>query len=297
MNGYEFLTALRASAYNGIPVIVTTGNDGAENESHALELGAWDFVSKPYHPAILCTRLRNGIARSELTALEQLRYLSQYDKLTGLYNKPTFFEAVHQMIELHPKKQYAFIRFDIDRFSLVNNYYGTDAGDALLRYTAECLSKYSARRGNTVYGHIEGDVFALCFPYTTKDEVEQVVYDTQQDFKKYPLDFDIVIAYGICLIDDNTLPAHMFLDRATLAAKQVKGNYVNCLAYYEPQMQNMLEAEQEIINEMTTALEQGQFCVYFQPKYGLQTNRPKGAEALVRWIHPTKGIRQVFVKQ
>ena len=71
MNGYEFLEAVRdIPKYANIPIIVATGNGDNENEIKALELGAWDFASKPYNPTILRFRLKNAIERSQMAAFE-----------------------------------------------------------------------------------------------------------------------------------------------------------------------------------------------------------------------------------
>ncbi|MEG2208195.1 MAG: response regulator, partial [Clostridia bacterium] len=94
MDGFTFLETLRNdAAFQNLPVIVTTGNNDHENERKALSLGAWDFVSKPYDPEIIRFRLRNTIDRSQLAALQQLKYLAEFDALTGIYNKSMFFRA------------------------------------------------------------------------------------------------------------------------------------------------------------------------------------------------------------
>ncbi|MEG1800793.1 MAG: EAL domain-containing protein, partial [Oscillospiraceae bacterium] len=79
-------------------------------------------------------------------------------------------------------------------------------------------------------------------------------------------------------------------NRATLAAKTCKGNYVDFYAYYTESMSSALASEQAITNEMNFALENGQFQIYLQPQYNIHTNSPCGAEALVRWFHPQKGM-------
>ncbi|MEG1777956.1 MAG: EAL domain-containing protein, partial [Angelakisella sp.] len=92
------------------------------------------------------------------------------------------------------------------------------------------------------------------------------------------------------VIGDNSISVEEMYNRATLAAKTCKGNYVEFFAYYNDSMSAALLAEQEITNEMNFALENGQFDIYLQPQYNIHTNTPCGAEALVRWIHPRKGI-------
>ncbi|MEG1814184.1 MAG: hypothetical protein RR337_12915, partial [Clostridia bacterium] len=83
----------KSNSYGNLPIVVTTGSDNHDHERRALSLGAWDFVSKPYDAQVILFRLKNAIARSQLTALKELKYLADYDALTGIYNKTKFFDA------------------------------------------------------------------------------------------------------------------------------------------------------------------------------------------------------------
>jgi EAL domain-containing protein (putative c-di-GMP-specific phosphodiesterase class I) len=119
--------------------------------------------------------------------------------------------------------------------------------------------------------------------------VEFVDY-VRDELKKYPLDFDILPTFGVYVITNRLLPVSSMLDKANLAAKEIKGNYLSGYAYYTEEMGRRLLIEQELINDMNEALETGQFIVYIQPKYRLDSEEPSGAEALVRWKHPEKGL-------
>lgn len=290
MNGYQLLSALKNTLFTDIPVIVTTGNSCQINESKAFDLGAWDFVSKPYNANILKSRLKNAIVRSETSAFEQLKYLAEYDALTDIFNKAKFFQATREMLDISSSKQFAFVRFDIARFSLINSFYGTDVGDQLLIFIANELRKLSEIYTELTYGRIEADVFSFCIPYIDKKKLMRVIETLKINFKLYPIDFDIVATYGIYIAKDLSIPVYKMHDFANLASKSVKGNYINNCAFYNSKMSHALETEQEIINEMNDALSNEQFIIYLQPKYDLRTNMPAGAEALVRWQHPTKGL-------
>ena len=85
---------------------------------------------------------------------------------------------------------------------------------------------------------------------------------------------DIVPNFGVYFLDDLTLSPGVMLDRATLAAKECKGNYIDTVGVFKPEMSMRLEKEQEIVNEMVQALQEEQFIVYLQPKYSLETNAP-----------------------
>lgn len=124
IDGYELLTLIHHNLLlKNIPIVVITENDDIENEIKALECCTWDFVTKPYNPDIIRFRLNNVITRSQLTAFKQLQYISEYDSLTGVYNKKKFFEITHQMLISNPNKDFAFVRLDIDRFKLINTFF------------------------------------------------------------------------------------------------------------------------------------------------------------------------------
>lgn len=290
LDGFGFLRAIQAhEEYRNIPIIVATGNGSHESEMDALKLGAWDFITKPYNGEIIKFRLRNAIERSQLSAFNQLKYLAEFDTLTGIYNKTKFFQMTRRMLDIHPEGQFAFIRLDIDRFQLVNSFFGTAEGDRLLCYLAGSLTRADCGDFYT-YGRMEADVFAVCFSYVSREAVLGLLETYKELIKSYNRSFEIVPIFGVYFLDDLSLPISEMLDRATLAAKTCKGSYTNTVAVYQEEFSRKLEREQEIINEMTGALEKKQFCVYLQPKYSLLTNMPAGAEALVRWQHPVRGM-------
>ncbi|MEG1863366.1 MAG: EAL domain-containing protein, partial [Oscillospiraceae bacterium] len=291
LDGYGFLQKKSTMPeFDDIPVIVTTSENAPENEISTLKSGAWDFVSKPYHPDIIKARLDNVIARSQLSAFEQLKYLAEYDTLTGIFNKTKLFSQTEKILELNKDTKFMAMRFDINRFGLVNSFYGFEKGDSLLKYLANCFTSYLQKYPVCVYGRIEGDVFGVCIPYTGQEVIDEIIENSKQAVKAFNLDFDMVITFGIYIIEDHSMPAHLIFDRATLASKECKGNYVNSYAIFNREMQQKIEAEQEITNEMNEALLNGQFVVYYQPKYDLKSGNIAGSEALVRWLHPIKGL-------
>lgn len=291
MDGYAFLTDTHCDpAYHDLPIIVSTGNRDSENEREALKLGAWDFVSKPYDPEILKFRLKNAIERSQLTAFHQLKYLAEYDPLTGIYNKTKFFEVTRTMLDASHQESFVFLRLDIDRFQLVNSYFGSAEGDKLLKHFAKILIDLMDQQIIGTYGRVEADIFACCIPYGGRDTVEALISRCKESLRSFSRDFNLVPSCGAYAIPDNSEEISLMLGKAGLASKQVKGNYLKDCAFYTTKMSQTIEIEQEITNEMADALANGEFQIYLQPKYNLSTNCPEGAEALVRWMHPSKGV-------
>ena len=178
--------------------------------------------------------------------------------------------------------KFTFIRLDIERFKMINNFYGVEAGDRLLVYISGLIETYWQDVENCVFGRIDGDVFGICFPRDEKKLNGFILY-IKRELKKYKAAYYLETAMGIYDILDNNLDVRNIIARATLAAKQCKGQYMIHEARYTEELRAKIIREQNIINEMEHALETGEFVVYFQPKYELDHCRPSGAEALVRW--------------
>ena len=283
MDGFQFMNEFRKhKEYNNIPVIVATSNDDWHFEQKCLEAGVWDFVMKPYNPVLLQFRIKNAIEKSRMI-------MSERDPITGLYSKLMFYQSVRKMLTDETGETFAFVRFDIDRFKMINNFYGIREGDNVLRSIAAELRRISKKYEKFVYGRLENDIFAVCMPYE-EDNIELLANALQLNLKKLNKDYNIKVSCGVYVINDYNMDVSEMYDRALLAAKSCKGKFVQNIAYYDESMIENMRQEQFIINEVNRALEEEQFEVYLQPKIDLVTDRSYGAEALVRWRHPDKGM-------
>ena len=179
----------------------------------------------------------------------QFEYLTDYDSLTGIYNKAKFFHETNKMIKANIQRKFVMIRFDIDRFQLINSFYGMEEGDRLLCYLAKSL-QFNEEEDLFCYGRMEGDIFALCFAYSDEEYVLTCIENAKERVKAYNRNFDIVPIYGIYFIDDLTLPVNKILDRATLVAQSCKGNFIDTIGIYKVDMSLRLERHQEIYTDM-----------------------------------------------
>lgn len=292
MDGYEFMEhAQKVEAYRNIPILVATADDGPDVENQCLQLGAWDFVRKPFNPNTVRLRLRNIIDRSRLHLLEQMRYMGDHDALTGLYNREKFFSVSRQMLDNFPQEQFVFIRLDLERFRLVNTFYGEEEGNRLLQFLADCLREMCANvpEEQCTYGRMEADVFCICRPHE-ENVIENLIKQCRQRLRVYAKSYYVEPVFGLYVIEDPHLNVETMYARACMAAEQCKNQYHSKFAYYTSSLSASAYQEQWIRNEMETALQERQFLVYYQPKYELKTDLPCGAEALVRWQHPTRGL-------
>ncbi len=279
MDGFAFMQEIKKDeGAKNIPIIVTTVETDFETEKKCLEYGVWDFIPKTFHPEITRFRVLNTIKRSKAHSLE-------HDTLTGLHNMQKFFQNTKDMLELHPDIKFTILRVDIERFKMINNYYGDKEGDRLIIYLARVVENFAEHIENCTFGRINADIFAICLP-TDAPQIKEFGAQIKKSLKEYHADYYLQAAIGIYDIEDNSMDMRRIVDCATIAAKQCKGQYMVHEAKYTPEIGAKLIREQNIINEMDHALETEEFVVYFQPKYELVNYRPYGAEALVRWQKP-----------
>jgi diguanylate cyclase (GGDEF)-like protein len=283
MDGFQFMDEfVQHQEYVNVPVIVATSNEDWHSEQKCLESGVWDFVMKPYNPVLLKVRIKNAIDKSRMIMAER-------DTVTGLYTKFKFYQEVRNVLAEVNGETFAFVRLDIDRFKMINNFYGIKEGDNLLKSIARELKRVSTAFDHFVYGRLENDVFGVCMPYK-EENIDLVMNALQINMKKVNKDYNIKVSCGVYIIDDYNIDVSEMYDRAFLAAKNCKGDFSKNIAYFDDSMIENMRQEQYIINEVNRALEDEQFEVYLQPKINLVTDLSYGAEALVRWKHPEKGM-------
>lgn len=280
MDGFQFLEEYRKiEEYRYIPVIVSTTNDDSDNECRCLELGAWDFIPKEFHREIIRFRVRNAIEKSKVRFLE-------YDSLTGVYSQLKFYQMTRDMLDRGAGQQFAFIHFDIDRFRMINAFYGSREGDRLIGIVANAIRGAMEEYGKGTFGRISGDIFGICMPYDSSDDIYRILNRVRGEIKKHQVHYYLETCSGIYLIEDRDMDVAIMHDNAALAAAQCKDQYMVHDVLYTKELSDRLIQEQHIIDEMDIALEEEQFIVYFQPKYDLENMSPHGAEALVRWQRP-----------
>ena len=286
MDGYTFLARVKKEpAYASIPVIVTTQSDSEEDEITALSNGATDFVTKPYRPQVILHRVASIISLRETAAMVNQ---FQHDRLTGLYSKEFFLRRVREIVLQHPERQYDIVSSDIENFKLINDIFGIPAGDRLLCGIADLYRKRIGEHG--ICGRFHADQFVCLIehlaPYTEAlftEACERV--NTLSDAK------NIVMKWGVYAIGDRSISVEQMCDRALLAARSIKGQYGRHFAEYDDALRAKLLREQAITDGMEAALAGEQFVIYLQPKYRILDDSLVGAEALVRWIHPTWGFQ------
>jgi diguanylate cyclase (GGDEF)-like protein len=210
------------------------------------------------------------------------------DKLTGLMNRFEFCNAIEAIISTNEsKRKYSIIYIDINKFKAINDLFSMAKGDDLLIYIADTIRKSVKNIG---FGsRISSDRFAVFISNhgKTPEEFVELLHD---GLSEYDLPFEITFNAGIYVTDGEKISADSMLDRAVLAQSTIKGSYRVRYKYFTEDMRRDMLGEHEIIGMMAGALSDRQFIVYYQPQYNHSNKMLIGAEALVRWNHPEKGL-------
>lgn len=227
---------------------------------------------------------------SEMEAIKKLEIFSSIDRLTKIPNRNTFVEKTQAIIEKNDDSKFAIVRFDIESFKIINQLFGTYEGDSILKFIAVKLQEIIEPIKNGTYCRITSDLFAFSIPYENDELLNSVIDTLIAAVKMYPLNFDITLSFGIYIADNSEYSVRHMLDRAGVAQKSTKNNYKTHISYFDEALREQEEIELTIVSEMKRALENGEFKIYLQPKVDMRTGEIIGSEALVRWLHPEKGL-------
>lgn len=232
-----------------------------------------------------------GITFTDITDELAEIEMSGRDPLTGLLQHNTFCDAVEGIIRKDERGildgLYAMVCFDIIRFKAVNDIFGNEGGDRLLKHIAQVLNTLLKPGDYSCRSNADRFVF---FTKTQGKELGVLVDEIMTRIAKLDIPFEIMCNMGIYVTGDMVLPAGMMIDRALLAQSTIKGSYTTKVSYYQESLRAAMLTEQDILGIAGTALEDKHFVLYYQPQYNHADGSIIGAEALVRWKHPERGL-------
>lgn len=226
---------------------------------------------------------------TEMRIKAEMEYRADFDSVTGLFNSETFYRKAGEKLHLEQDKDFVIISVDVDRFRLINDRYGIDAGNRTLQALGKVIKEVSGK--GSLAKRYQSDMFTVMMQYESDQKL--VDYMTRlsaaiRDEKVLPMTISLV--YGIYKVSDRNLPVRLMCDRARAVKKQVKSTALTNYAVYDDVIRLKLREQAEIEDEMVNALNNREFVMYLQPQMDISTGKMIGAEALVRWKHPLKGI-------
>lgn len=225
-------------------------------------------------------------------ASDALMYQVSYDSLTGLFNQSTFCQRVQELLDANLDESFELMALDITRFKIINDLFGEDTGDSILRYLADFFKE--THLAKSVFGRLHSDIFLLFYP-AEKNNRERFIKTLKVLASSFTLGYRVTVRFGVYAVGDqrrpeSRLPVTTMIDRAVLALSKAKRSGLLDCAEYNETMRHKILTEQSVVNEMNDALANRDFVIYLQPKYDASTERIVGAEALVRWLHPKQGM-------
>ena len=209
------------------------------------------------------------------------------DPLTGLYDSEGFHRRVTEWIAGHPGQRYRIHRYDIDRFKDINGIYGYDMGNRLLQDCGRHMKQHDTK--DSFAAHLNADHFVR---FCSEDSPSpQAYYDGfAEAFANYRLKIPIALHMGVYDLCEPGCDSFTMSYKALLALQQAKGKSDREIVYYEKGMMDTEVERQELLNEVDRAIANEEFEVWFQPQVDYLDGRLLGAEALIRWRHPEKGL-------
>lgn len=233
-------------------------------------------------------------------AEEKLHFMAYHDSLTNLPNRIYLIEQLeHELVRSRRLGYYGAVLFiDLDHFKNINDSLGHPVGDELLKQVSRRLKLIV--REDDVVSRLSGDEFVVILTYLDTDmdaaalkagEVaEKIRKHLSEPYPHQDINLHISCSIGIKVYSDGESSVYELLQFADTAMYQVKERGRNAIEFFNLGMADKVSRQLKIESELHTALEKGQFELFHQPKYDLRTNSIVGAESLIRWRHPERGL-------
>lgn len=223
---------------------------------------------------------------------DYLKKIAYTDPLTGADSIDKFKINSNKLFAKNNPEEYALFYIDVDKFKYINDMFGYDMGNDTLIHISNTIA--SELKEDEIFARVSADHFVLLIKYKTDDDIKtrlNNIYNKVQILSNPKINYyKLILDCGIYKISKSDNDINTIMDRANTARKTIKGGHKNSFAFYDKEMHKKILKEKEIENSMVDALNNGEFIVYFQPKYSLSDYQIIGAEALVRWDNPQKGL-------
>lgn len=220
--------------------------------------------------------------------LEIEKYNATHDYLTDIYNRERFFKEVSEALKRRPEVKRLIACIDIKDFKVINDLFGEETGNQVLKRIAGLMKRDAGP--DTIYARLEADRFALCM---REEDFHEEDYRQYLDELKKILNRSIYRMHGhigVYHITDPSLSVSVMCDRAFIAISRIKDSYQQFVCHYTENMGLAVQREKVLVGEFERAIRSGEFQMYLQPQVSVEGYSILGAEALVRWEHPVRGM-------
>src|SRR6202521_2308368 len=224
----------------------------------------------------------------------KIEYMAHHDSLTDLANRVLLNERLeHALGQIHQNEMVAIHHLDLDQFKAVNDTFGHPAGDKLLKIVADRL-RGLVRETDTI-ARMGGDEFVIvqapiADPADATSLAQRVIRLMSEPYEIDGHQAVIGASIGIAVGPGDGLRPDKLLRNADLALYRAKGDGRGTFRFFEPAMDQQMQARRIMELDLRKALPAGEFELYYQPVVNLASNEISGFEALIRWKHPSQGI-------
>lgn len=241
-------------------------------------------------------------------SIQEIHRLAYMDKLTKIPNRAWFGDQIERVTLSNAAchGRFAILFLDVDNFKTINDRHGHYVGDVMLSTFAKRLETCVTEQGleiarifrqpddNTcaaMIARLGGDEFTLVVPEEAAEPIaKRIIEAMAEPIEVGAHSFTVSTSIGIGLFPDQARTSHDLLKVADAAMYQAKQAGRNCFRYYDEGLHQEQLASEELLGELRIAIAEGQLEIFLQPQFEVATGRVSGAEALVRWMHPTRGM-------
>jgi diguanylate cyclase (GGDEF)-like protein len=319
MSGNEVLREIRLTKSDiELPVIMVSAKSQSEDVVESLSLGANDYVTKPIDFSVALARITNQVSRKQSAdrerqqknslkqavqvetdqrrhSEEQLHYLAYHDPLTGLLNRSAFRDVLNEALDnlAVSDAKPAVLFIDLDRFKAVNDSYGHEVGDMLLKAVADRLRAVIepgvklCRLGGDEFGAL---ILEHAEPNYAMAQADNLIAALQQPFEVDGRTLQIGASCGVALASSVASDLEVLVKAADLAMYHAKKTGRSGTVLFEPRMLLEQDERRALEEDLRTAVRQGDFQVFYQPLIDVSINKIRSFEALIRWPHQTRGM-------
>ena len=239
------------------------------------------------------SRLR--AAQEQIAHAERIEYIAQHDSLTGLPNRSFFSHMLNRLLALARRHQrpLALLFLDLDRFKLINDTLGHDAGDALLQEVARRLN--TAVRESDMVARLAGDEFVVLLPEQCDEAsltvvAQRILATVGKPYDLLGHEFRVTVSVGISRYPDDAEDEESLIKHADVAMYRAKEQGRNTFQLYDPTVPQPSLERLTLESALRQALERHEFSLHYQEQRDLNSGEVTGLEALLRWQHPQLGL-------